>query len=214
MHPISFLQFIDTWGLPLSMVSFFLGPLVYYYGQVKAGTRRSSLLFLTLGGMMSLGSAIGCGSLFDRKEPKLKRALMGPVGKQLDVSFTEVVSGNQTSLGAWSGKVVLLQFWASWNDDARLPMRDLEQVRAELDDADLAVVVLSDEPRDVLLAQPSVPQGLVRGTFKSKELPEPLRDLAVRRPVSVLIDRKGVVRDVFVGKRAATFLADELREYL
>nr|AYM52391.1 hypothetical protein [Cystobacter sp.] len=213
MHPITFIELIHTWGMILSLAGIVLGPFILNLGMTRKST-PSSLFFLTLGGVIALTGVIGLSMSFKQGESKLKAALQGPVGKPLDMSFTELASGNQGSLATWSGKVVLLQFWASWNDDASPPMRELEQVLAELGGSDLAVVALSDEPRDVLLAQPSVPQGLVRGTFELETLPMPLRGMAVMRPVSVLIDQQGIVRGVFVGRRTATFLADQIREYL
>ncbi|WNG32759.1 TlpA family protein disulfide reductase [Archangium violaceum] len=212
MNLIPLIEFIVGWGRFTSWLFILASPFVLLFGVFR---KRLSwaFFFMTLSGVMLLGGLIGVFT-HSSAVSKLAPVLAGPVGKRLVVPFTQLVDGKPGSLDTWSGKVVLLQFRASWNDDARPPMRDLEQVLAELGGSDLVVVALSDEPKDVLLAQPQVPQGVVQGTFELEALPESLRGHAVMRPVSVLIDRQGIVRDVFVGKQTSTFLARELREYL
>ncbi|PTL84699.1 hypothetical protein [Vitiosangium sp. GDMCC 1.1324] len=212
MKLIAFVELIIGWGRFISWTLIVSSPFVLVFGVLRKNV-RATLLYSTLSGLMLLGGLIGV-STYSSVVAALEPVLAGPVGKRLDVRFADVVSGAQGSLDTWSGKVVLLQFRASWNEDANHPMQDLEQVLAELGGTDLAVLTLWDEPRDVLLARPPPPPAVVRGTFELESMPELLRGHAVQRPVSVLIDRKGVVRDVFVGERDAAFLVRELREYL
>ena len=51
--------------------------------------------------------------------------------------------GNQTSLADWQGKVVLVNFWATWCAPCRHEMPTLDNLNAKLGGADFEVIALS-----------------------------------------------------------------------
>lgn len=109
------------------------------------------------------------------------------------------LEGKSVSLGSFQGKVVLLNFFATWCPPCRAEMPDLEATYQELKDKGLEVVAV-DLQED---------QGTVSGYVKSLGLTFTIlldREATVfgqyhitGLPTSYFIDRQGVVRDYTIG---------------
>ncbi len=108
------------------------------------------------------------------------------------------LNGNQVSLEQFKGRVVLLDFWATWCGPCRMSMPQLERLQAQFP-SDLALLAINlEEPRDqvdsyvkqqnlhsrVLLDE----QGEVGRVYRSSAI-----------PMQVLIDKAGVIRHVQMG---------------
>jgi len=108
------------------------------------------------------------------------------------------LSGRAVSLAQYQGKIVLIDFWATWCSPCRLSMPLLENLQKEYPNDLVLLAVNLQEPLDevrryvdaqrirsrVLLDQ----EGRVGSTYGSESI-----------PMQVLIDQKGIVRDVQVG---------------
>ncbi len=118
------------------------------------------------------------------------------------------LDGHSVSLEDFRGKIVMLDFWATWCGPCRLTMPVLEKLQKEYSkDLVLLAVNLGEEPESVrsyvkaqnitstvLLDQ----DGNVGQAYQSESI-----------PMQVVIDKKGVVRRVTVGYSSR--LADQLR---
>jgi thiol-disulfide isomerase/thioredoxin len=109
--------------------------------------------------------------------------------------------GEVVSLSSLRGKVVYLDFWASWCGPCRISFPQLEQLRAELGSRGFEVYAINvDEvAADALkfLAEVPVSYPVVRDGEGATP-----RSYGVRgMPTGYLIDREGVVRRIHQGFR-------------
>ena len=60
------------------------------------------------------------------------------------------LSGQQVSLDQYKGKVVMLDFWATWCGPCRMTMPLMESIQKEYADTLVLLAVNLQEPRDVV----------------------------------------------------------------
>ncbi|MFM2163196.1 MAG: hypothetical protein RLZZ383_2708 [Pseudomonadota bacterium] len=127
------------------------------------------------------------------------------------------VGGGTVSLSGLRGKVVVLDFWATWCGPCRATMPGLSSMAERLSAKGLVVLGLSDELSSVVdrfLAgeraqgraykqQLALESGGVRRSYRVSSL-----------PTLVLVDRKGVVRKVHVGAGDLAALETEIEALL
>ena len=65
------------------------------------------------------------------------------VGKPFDLNFTDTLSGQSINLIDYKGKVVVIDFWATWCGPCRASMPELKKIYAELKDKGMVVVGVS-----------------------------------------------------------------------
>jgi thiol-disulfide isomerase/thioredoxin len=120
-----------------------------------------------------------------------------------DFTFTALESGEEMSLASLQGKVVLLNFWATWCPPCLQEIPELNQLADRYPD-DLVILSLSDEDPETLA---SFEEGFEMTTFSSyvpegTQLPAPFSQAFNIRPTSFVIDRDGVVRRYLLGRRS------------
>jgi thiol-disulfide isomerase/thioredoxin len=134
------------------------------------------------------------------------RAFAVEANQPAPVFSAHSLDGDATlSLAAYKGKVVFLDFWASWCGPCQTAMPLIESLRNEFpaDQFQVLAVNIDENPakakaflasRKVKVGYPSVsdPEGRLPATYGLKTM-----------PTSYLIDRNGVVRSVHAGFRAS-----------
>jgi peroxiredoxin len=138
-------------------------------------------------------------------DPSPSEAL-GPLpGPELD--FTAIDhNGKQVKLSDLRGKVVLLNFWASWCGTCEAEKHSMEVLQNEFDREDLLVLKVASDG-DWKKVQARFPNGtpltvLLDPPAEEGETGPIARKYGVHKvPESFLIDRHGVVRHYFVNKR-------------
>lgn len=134
---------------------------------------------------------------------QLYRVASGPVpptvGDSAPAFVASSLDGKATKLVDLRGKVVLIDFWATWCPPCVASMPHLQKVYDEYKGRGFVVVGLNQEPHDL---------GRVRAYVRNQRFTFPMLvdegEIARRYgvysfPTSVLIDRSGVVRQLYRG---------------
>jgi thiol-disulfide isomerase/thioredoxin len=108
--------------------------------------------------------------------------------------------GRAFRLGDYKGKVVLLNFWATWCPPCRAEMPDLIKMQREYGRKGLRVIGVTYPPQEIeevrqLIKQLGVNYPVALGTKEMKTLFDETETL----PLTVVIDRQGNVRDRIEG---------------
>jgi len=114
------------------------------------------------------------------------------IAKQMpDISFTNM-QGKQVRLSDYRGKVVLLNFWASWCAPCIKEMPDLDALQAELGEDRFKVIALSQDGK-----APTAQEFYTKHNIKSLELfhdkgSKVFFELGLKGlPYSIIIDKNG-----------------------
>jgi thiol-disulfide isomerase/thioredoxin len=131
-------------------------------------------------------------------------------------AFELVKEGTRTDLDAYRGKVVLLNFWATWCAPCLIEAPDLNQLQEAYRDSGLVVLSVSDEPReDLLTFDRQTPMRTVSARVDSPDvLPASFKGGLDVRPTTYLIDREGTVRRYLLGARDFAFFQEALQPLL
>jgi thiol-disulfide isomerase/thioredoxin len=121
-----------------------------------------------------------------------------------------LLGGDNVTLAAYRGKVVYLDFWASWCGPCAKALPELDKLRREFPEGSFQVLAINvdrdqDKAKKFLSQHPvgypsaADPEGQLPKTFEIETM-----------PTSFLIDANGVIRYVHRGFRAGDI--DEIRE--
>ncbi len=168
-------------------------------------------------GLLRWAGGLGCAALIAASAAGfvVSRKLTGTVARRAQqFSFRLVADGSQRTLADYRGRVVLLNFWATWCPHCVKEMPDLESIAKRYAGEGVSVVTVSDEEPAKL--RPAAGSARV-SAFISGDI-EPvgaLEQLACQaRPTTVVIDRDGHIRDVLVGEHSYASFESALRRVL
>jgi peroxiredoxin len=145
------------------------------------------------------------GDFVFRPEPGSKR-VSGP-GKLMVVDSLEGETppdftlrdsnGDAVATGDWRGKVVVIDFWATWCQPCLKAIPDLEQLRRRYGDDVVIVGVSSEQPAKIakFLAEREIGYPILMD--EKGEMAKAYRVSSL--PAIYMLDRGGVVREHFVG---------------
>ncbi len=116
-------------------------------------------------------------------------------------SLSAVDGSGKVNLEAYRGKVVYLDFWASWCPPCRKAMPEIEKLRKSYSPEEFAVVAVNVDSslKKAKKVLAKTPVGYVSGSDPKGALPK--RYQVKTMPTSYLLDRNGVVRYVHEGFR-------------
>ncbi len=115
------------------------------------------------------------------------------------------------------GKVVLVNFWATWCPPCRAEMPDLNRLAGEYGSADVCILTITDETPDRvdLFEQKILKLQTLVATFESDRPQGKLAESAYQgRPTTVVLDEKGRVRDIFIGRQSYSTLQQAIERQL
>jgi thiol-disulfide isomerase/thioredoxin len=134
-----------------------------------------------------------------------KVAPLVPVFRQVGAPAAALVfrgaeDGLPHSLADYRGKVVVLNFWATWCGPCRGELPALARLQREYGPSGLVVIAISDEPVETLRKFPGFSRlNVVKGVLDpASAAPKLYVQARVARPVTHIIDRAGVLRETVI----------------
>lgn len=166
------------------------------------------ICFILLWSMSVLG-IIGCdssstnssASTSDDQPRSIKRGV--PTLGTVSPAFQLVdLAGNRIALSDYKGKVVLLNFWATWCAPCRVEMPAMESLYQDLREEGLEVVAISVDPQGIVVTQPfKEAMGLTFDILHDSDYRVGAAYGARTLPMTYLIDREGILRHRVFGAR-------------
>ena len=154
--------------------------------------RSRRIALLATAGALALAAGIGL-ALWDRQAPDPKDLLA--------LSLPDT-GGVKQPLSQWRGKVLLVNFWATWCGPCREEMPEFVRAQHDLGDKGLQVVGIAiDQPdkvasfaRELNLNYPAL-----IATYETMDVAKPLGDRLLGLPFTVILDRQGHVAHTQLG---------------
>jgi peroxiredoxin len=149
-------------------------------------TQTRRLALLVAAGAVALTAGIGI-ALWDRQAPDANALLA------LSLPDTR---GTKQSLAQWRGKVMVVNFWATWCGPCREEMPEFVRAQRELGSQGLQVIGIAiDQPDKVAAFAKELDlnyPALIAG-YETLDVAKPLGDRLLGLPFTVVLDRKGRV---------------------
>lgn len=135
------------------------------------------------------------------------------------VDFSWMENQKEVKLSDFKGKVILLNFWATWCPPCRKELPDLSQISEELKDKDFVMIGISvDDNQSVLdnfLKNNRLPYKIV---FEPTELVMKYMESAGQRqnvvPQTYIIDKNGKIVETILGARSKKDFLNLINKYL
>jgi peroxiredoxin len=171
-------------------------------------SRRATLLVLLVGGIAALGAGLHFG-LGDRSAGG--GASTGQsAATVLDLALPDA-AGKETSLGQWRGKLLIVNFWATWCAPCREEMPEFVRVQTEFGAKGLQFVGIAVDDADKV-RQFATEIGLnypaLIGGYGAMELSKTLGNRVMALPFTVIISRDGTIAHTQLGP----LKGDQLRQ--
>ncbi len=126
-------------------------------------------------------------------------------------NFYLLADDSKKNISDYKGKIVLLNYWATWCAPCIKEMPELNRLQSKYQDQGLTVIALSDEDNESLMKFADKNPFIVTAAY-SKEFN--WADIQSERPMTFLINREGVIVDYFTGGYDFTFFESKIINYL
>lgn len=205
---------------------------IFFYILFRGGVPRDVLSWLAIG-LSAVLAGLGVFSLILgvqvqrlREQPRPMVASVSPVaplqpselGRAADdFTFTRLHDGREVRLSDYRGRVVLLNFWATWCVPCRQEIPYLVRLQQTYEPLGLTVLALSDEDAETIATfWEDIPlDGLIAGMLgERQDIPEPFNRSLTVRPVTLVLDRNGHIHHLEVGMRTYEFLESMIVPHL
>ena len=117
--------------------------------------------------------------------------------------------GKPASLAQWSGKVQVINFWATWCPPCREEMPEFSRMQEKLADKGVQFVGIGiDTPDNIINFRKATPVSypLLMGSYETLKLTVALGNASSALPFTVILDRKGNIAHRKTGKLSETQL--------
>ena len=183
---------------------------------VGAGLGVLLSLLLVVGGVLPTSSSYADAQSFHGKKRSGFDRGMVQVGDEAPNFMLEDLAGNPMTLVQLRGKVVLLNFWATWCGPCRVEMPAMEQLYRAFPRREFEILAVSTDAQGVAVTRPfQKAMGFTFPILHDSDYRVGLTYGARTIPVTFMVDRQGIVRQKIFGARDwASPAAHELIEEL
>jgi cytochrome c biogenesis protein CcmG/thiol:disulfide interchange protein DsbE len=129
--------------------------------------------------------------------------------------------GNAVSLSDYSGKVVILDFWATWCPPCRMEIPHFIELQNEYGDKGLQIIGVSVDREGWAVVTPFISENginypIVMTDQQAYQVYQELLPQVERGgvPFTFIIDKKGIIQDKFVGYRDKEFFEAAIKPLL
>jgi peroxiredoxin len=140
----------------------------------------------------------------------------GESGKSnVDFSWKDA-EGNTASLNDLRGKVVLINFWATWCAPCRKEIPELIEINNELNDDAFTLIGISvDEASDINKVDMFIKEQNINyvNVLDDGRLTRQFGSIRAI-PTTIIIDKEGTVRETIVGVRTKDQFMEKIKQYL
>ena len=147
-----------------------------------------------------LSTAIGI--YFGNKRLEPARAADPAITKLLNTSLPDL-SNQPRQLSEWQGKILLVNFWATWCPPCVAEMPELVALQNEMASKNLQIIGIGiDSPSNMkqFAEKHQISYPLLVAGMQGTELSRDLGNQAGGLPFTVLLDASGQVRQTYLGK--------------
>lgn len=124
------------------------------------------------------------------------------VGDEAPNFMLRDMSGNMKSLSQFRGKVILLNFWATWCGPCRVEMPAMEQLYRAVSRNEFEILAVSTDPQGTVVTRPfQQHMGLTFPILHDADFRVGLTYGARTLPLTFMVDRRGIVRQKIFGAR-------------
>lgn len=124
------------------------------------------------------------------------------VGDEAPNFMLRDLTGHVMSLSQLRGKVVLLNFWATWCGPCRVEMPAMEQLYRTLPRKEFEILAVSTDPQGAAVTRPFQREmGFTFPILHDSEYRVGLTYGARTIPITFMVDRRGIVRQKIFGAR-------------
>lgn len=136
------------------------------------------------------------------KKPSLAERGMVKVGDEAPNFQLRDLAGNVVSLAQHRGKVVLLNFWATWCGPCRVEMPAMEQLYRTFPRREFEILAVSTDPQGAAVTRPFQQEmGFTFPILHDSEYRVGLTYGARTLPMTFMVDRQGIIRQKIFGAR-------------
>lgn len=124
------------------------------------------------------------------------------IGDEAPNFLLKDLEGFHVSLDQFRGKVVLLNFWATWCGPCRIEMPAMEQLYKSFSRKDFEILAVSTDPQGAAVTRPFQREmGFTFPVLHDADFRIGLRYGARTLPMTFLIDQQGIIRKRIFGAR-------------
>lgn len=148
------------------------------------------------------------------KMESLKPLFRGEGQTVPDMVFTSLSDNSTHHLAEFNGKVVVLNFFATWCAACRGEMPDLQRLQQAFGDRVVVLEITDEDAEAVASYKPMATMNLIKGRMWAATGGELYVKPEVVRPVTHIIDTNGVLRDTLIGQQSYQQFSTEVVRYL
>jgi thiol-disulfide isomerase/thioredoxin len=125
----------------------------------------------------------------------------------------QATKGDVSTVEKLRGKVVLIDFWASWCSACRMTVPELNQLQDRFGAQGLTIVGLTDDDPEV--AKKAAEKFGIKYSVGCSVSADTMSDYGIHAlPTLYFVDKKGVVRDISIGARGVDELSVPVKKLL